>query len=142
MAARLKVARLISPGLAPGRTRNERDGKTVFLKMEDLVEVMQMQVNLKIKAADGTPIEKVLYHTINKLSPKKGTAVTDSVLRRAIRHWRENFSFSSLPAVVPIRERNFRQPEAVAFQLTKSGRASSLMGPKPGAAMSRSSTEL
>ncbi len=53
-----------------------KDGKTVFLKMEDLVEVMQMQVNLRIKAADGTPIEKVLYHTINKLSPKKGTAVT------------------------------------------------------------------
>jgi len=52
------------------------DGKTVFLKMEDLVEVMQMQVNFKIKAADGTPIEKVLYHTINKLSPKKGKMVT------------------------------------------------------------------
>ena len=52
------------------------DGKTVFLKMEDLVEVMQMQVNFKIKAADGTPIEKVLYHTINKLSPKKGKTVT------------------------------------------------------------------
>ncbi len=52
------------------------DGKTVFLEMEDLVEVMQMQVNFKIKAADGTPIEKVLYHTINKLSPRKGKAVT------------------------------------------------------------------
>ena len=52
------------------------DGKTVLLKMEDLVEVMQMQVNFKLKAADGTPIEKVLYHTINKLSAKKGKAVT------------------------------------------------------------------
>ena len=52
------------------------DGKTVFLEMEDLVEVMQMQLNLKIKAADGTPIEKVLHHTINKLSPKRGKAVT------------------------------------------------------------------
>ena len=43
------------------------DGKTVFLEIEDIQPVMQMKINLNIKAADGTPVKLVIHNTINKL---------------------------------------------------------------------------
>ncbi len=53
-----------------------KDGKTILLKVDDLKEVMQMQLNFSLKAADGTSLKQVLYHTINTLSNKAGTPVT------------------------------------------------------------------
>ena len=55
-----------------------QNGKTVLLEIDDLKEVMQMQLNLRLRAADGTRIEQVLYHTINTLSNEAGTPVTAS----------------------------------------------------------------
>ena len=53
-----------------------RDGKTVELSIDDLKEVMQMQLNFNIRAADGTRIEQTIYHTINTLSETPGKPVT------------------------------------------------------------------
>ena len=41
------------------------DGKTVFLELEDMRPVMQMQITYAIKAADGAPIKQTIYNTIN-----------------------------------------------------------------------------
>ena len=54
------------------------DGKTILLEIDDLREVMQMQLNLRLKAADGTRVEQVFYHTINTLSKEAGKPVTAS----------------------------------------------------------------
>jgi len=43
------------------------DGKTVFLEMEDLQPVMQMQIRYNITAADGTELEDSVWLTINKV---------------------------------------------------------------------------
>jgi len=51
------------------------DGRTVVLDIEDMAEVMQMQTGFKIKAADGTPLEHEIFHTVNALSSNKGRAV-------------------------------------------------------------------
>ena len=47
------------------------DGKTVFLEIEDIQPVMQMKINLNIKAADGSPVKLVIHNTINKLGKGK-----------------------------------------------------------------------
>jgi hypothetical protein len=50
------------------------DNRTVFLRINDMAEVMQMQTNFRIKAADGTKLESAIYHTVNVLSSTKGEA--------------------------------------------------------------------
>ncbi|MGH9632871.1 MAG: hypothetical protein ACRD7E_31590, partial [Bryobacteraceae bacterium] len=48
------------------------DKRTVFLGIDDMAEIMQMQTKFRIKAADGTPLDSVIYHTVNVLSTTKG----------------------------------------------------------------------
>ncbi len=52
------------------------DGKTVFLKMNDLKPVMQMKTIIKIKAADGTPISCEVDNTVNKVPGVAGSIAT------------------------------------------------------------------
>ena len=47
------------------------DGKTVFLEIEDIQPVMQMKINLHIKAADGAAVKLVIHNTIHKLGKGK-----------------------------------------------------------------------
>ena len=44
-----------------------KDGKTVFLEIEDLQPVMQMKIQLDLKGKDGTPIRHVIHNTINRI---------------------------------------------------------------------------
>jgi glucose/arabinose dehydrogenase len=50
----------------------QEDKRTVFLSVDDMAEVMQMQTQFRIKAADGTPLNSAIYHTVNRLSSNKG----------------------------------------------------------------------
>lgn len=43
------------------------DHKTIFLKVADLKPVMQMKIRMKIKAADGSPVDYAIYNTIEKV---------------------------------------------------------------------------
>jgi glucose/arabinose dehydrogenase len=43
------------------------DGKTVVLKIPGLKPVMQMQIEMNVDAADGTPIHTVVHNTINAI---------------------------------------------------------------------------
>jgi hypothetical protein len=43
------------------------DGKTVLLKLEDLRPVMQMRIDLDIKAADGGRVKTTIHQTINRI---------------------------------------------------------------------------
>lgn len=43
------------------------DHKTVFLKVAGLKPVMQMKIQMKIKAADGAPVDYAIYNTIQKV---------------------------------------------------------------------------
>ncbi len=43
------------------------DKKTVFLEIDDLKPVMQMEIHYKIKSADGKPFNDMIYNTINKV---------------------------------------------------------------------------
>jgi hypothetical protein len=49
------------------------DGKTVTLMIPDLVPVMQMKIAMRLKAADGAPVEFTVYNTINKVPAAGGT---------------------------------------------------------------------
>jgi hypothetical protein len=51
------------------------DKRTVFLQIEDMSEVMQMQTKYDIKAADGTRMKSEILHSVNVLSAKKGERV-------------------------------------------------------------------
>jgi glucose/arabinose dehydrogenase/type 1 glutamine amidotransferase len=44
-----------------------KDGKTVFLEMDDLQPVMQMMIGYKIKAADGANVKGEVFNTIHNL---------------------------------------------------------------------------
>ncbi|MEA2708829.1 MAG: hypothetical protein QOF78_1430, partial [Phycisphaerales bacterium] len=48
------------------------DKKTVTLKLEEVIPVMQMKIQMKLKSADGAPMEFSIYNTINKV-PGGGT---------------------------------------------------------------------
>ncbi|MEO6434966.1 MAG: family 16 glycoside hydrolase [Tepidisphaeraceae bacterium] len=43
------------------------DKKTIMLKLEEVAPVMQMKIQMKLKSADGTPMEYSIYNTINKV---------------------------------------------------------------------------
>ncbi len=43
------------------------DRKTVTLKLEEVIPVMQMKIQMKLKSADGTPMDFSIYNTINKV---------------------------------------------------------------------------
>ncbi|MCP5120499.1 MAG: hypothetical protein GY953_57630, partial [bacterium] len=55
--------------------RLSSDRKTVYLGVEDLVEVQQMQIGYQLRSATGAPITGEIYHTINKLAPERGERV-------------------------------------------------------------------
>ena len=42
------------------------DRKTVFLSIDDLKPVQQMEIKIQVKAADGTPIRCAIGNTINQ----------------------------------------------------------------------------
>ena len=46
------------------------DGRTVFLELEEVRPVMQMQLRYNIAAADGTKLENSIWLTINKVPAK------------------------------------------------------------------------
>jgi glucose/arabinose dehydrogenase len=48
------------------------DGKTVTLKLSEVKPVMQMKINMTLKAADGTPIRTAIYNTINNVGNLHG----------------------------------------------------------------------
>ena len=50
------------------------DHKTLFLKLEEVVPVMQMKIQMKIKAEDGTPMNYSIYNTINKVPTAEKSA--------------------------------------------------------------------
>jgi len=43
------------------------DGKTVSLKLEDFRPVMQMRIDVDVKAADGQTVKTTVYSTINRV---------------------------------------------------------------------------
>jgi hypothetical protein len=51
------------------------DKKTVTLKIKDLKPVMQMKILMKIKSADGTPMDWEIDNTINEIPGGKPIAV-------------------------------------------------------------------
>jgi hypothetical protein len=50
----------------------QEDRRTVFLRVDEMARIDQMQTNFHIKAADGTKMDSAIYHTVNALSPAKG----------------------------------------------------------------------
>ncbi len=52
------------------------DGRTVVLKMADLKPVMQMKVIVKVKGADGTPMDWEIDNTVNKVPGVAGSIAT------------------------------------------------------------------
>lgn len=53
-----------------GATVSE-DGKTVRLEIPELKKVMQMELKMKLKAADGTPLDLTIWNTINAVPMAK-----------------------------------------------------------------------
>ena len=51
------------------------DHKTLFIKLEEVVPVMQMKIQMKLKAEDGSPMDFSIYNTINNV-PKAEKAAT------------------------------------------------------------------
>ena len=49
----------------------QADGKTIFLEIEDLKPVMQMQISYNLKAPGGLPIKGDIWMTINKVGKRK-----------------------------------------------------------------------
>jgi len=58
------------------------DGKTVFLKLEEVVPVMQMKIQMKLKSASGAPMDYSIYNTINKVPKAGAVAGTPSAVAR------------------------------------------------------------
>lgn len=48
------------------------EGTALFLHIADLQPVMQMQLGYTLRAADGTPLNHEIYHTIHALGPTPG----------------------------------------------------------------------
>jgi type 1 glutamine amidotransferase len=46
------------------------DGKNVFLTIDGIKPVMQMQVNYNLKTTNGEPLAGTIYHTIHKPAPR------------------------------------------------------------------------
>ena len=46
------------------------DRRTVYLKIPGIREVMQMEIKLNLKAADGAEVRHAIYNTINKMGTK------------------------------------------------------------------------
>ncbi|MHB8519191.1 MAG: DUF6797 domain-containing protein [Limisphaerales bacterium] len=49
-----------------------RDGKRVFLKLPGICPVMQMHIQMNLKAADGTSIQTFVHNTIHALGNRSG----------------------------------------------------------------------
>lgn len=48
-------------------TRLSRDGRTLFVAIDDLKPVMQQTLKFNLKAADGTPVAQEIQHTIHEI---------------------------------------------------------------------------
>lgn len=48
------------------------DGKTVTLKIPSLKPVMQMKINIKVKAADGSEVKHVIHNSLNVVGTQRG----------------------------------------------------------------------
>ncbi|MFM1768194.1 MAG: hypothetical protein RJA22_723 [Verrucomicrobiota bacterium] len=48
-------------------TRLSRDGRTLFVAIDDLKPVMQQTLKFNLKSADGTPISQEIQHTIHEI---------------------------------------------------------------------------
>jgi hypothetical protein len=48
------------------------DGKSVFLELDEVVPVMQMKIQMKLKSADGKPMDYAIYNTINTVPKSSG----------------------------------------------------------------------
>jgi glucose/arabinose dehydrogenase len=49
--------------------RVSADGKTVFLEIPEVAPVLQQQIKINVKSADGSPVREDVYHTIHALGP-------------------------------------------------------------------------
>jgi hypothetical protein len=59
------------------------DGKTISLKLDRVSVVMQMRIALNLKSKDGSPMEFVIYNTINEVPKPPATApATTTAARR------------------------------------------------------------
>ncbi|MCH8333406.1 c-type cytochrome, partial [Candidatus Sumerlaeota bacterium] len=81
----------------PGRDRVEvqrsvllPDGRSVFLEIPDIQPVMQMRIEARLLAEDGTEFNALIHHTIHELAPRReadllagATRVSD---RTIVRH--------------------------------------------------------
>jgi hypothetical protein len=54
------------------------DHKTLTLTLDEVVPVMQMKIQMKVKAADGAPMEYSIYNTINKVPKANATPTASS----------------------------------------------------------------
>jgi hypothetical protein len=43
-------------------------GRSLLLRAPDLKPAMQVKLTYRLKAADGTPVEDTIHHTIHKLA--------------------------------------------------------------------------
>ncbi len=68
-----EIYRLFKPGKDTVQIASvtvSEDGKTVKLGIPDLKRVMQMEIKMKLKAADGAPVDVTIYNTINAVPGK------------------------------------------------------------------------
>lgn len=57
------------------------DRKSVFLKLEEVVPVMQMKIQMKLKSADGAAMDFSIYNTINQVPKKPAPPATAAAAR-------------------------------------------------------------
>ena len=113
------------------------DGRTVFLAIKDLKPVMQMQLQISLKAADGKPIQSTIFNTINAIGPDR---LVPKNLPKGAGIGRVNKTAESrfLPGV-NVRFTSTSQPEfldarrdrMIALQVQAGDPASSLLKPGP-----------
>ena len=54
-------------GVPVEAAERQQDERAVFLRLGKVEPVMQMKIQFRIKAADGSPIRGEVYNTINRL---------------------------------------------------------------------------
>ena len=69
-----------------GKIKLSPDGKTITIGIDDLKPVMQMKIEMKIKSADGSPMNWELDNTINKVPGQPPIAPRRNRLTRANFH--------------------------------------------------------
>lgn len=71
----------------PGRDRVEvksarvaADRRRVFLELSDVQPVMQMNIQMNLRAADGAPVQTFVHHTIHRVAAERGEQRLGEVL--------------------------------------------------------------